>query len=114
MTSAHQTRKARVAAEQRLKAVERELHNPAPPVERHTYPAPATRTYGDGLTRMGRVGQCQTCGAFRTDGRPPTVHRTDCVMGPDGSRLPPLNAIRRPSRSPGRVPPPQRSTATRR
>jgi len=33
-------------------------------------------------------GQCQMCGAFRLDGRPPTVHRYRCRSGgPDGETV---------------------------
>lgn len=31
--------------------------------------------------------QCEQCGAFRTDGYPPTVHFTRCLNGPDGMRV---------------------------
>lgn len=111
MTTAHQTRKARVEAERVFKAEEREA---ARPERSHVYPvASHTKTLGDGLTRFGRPGQCPACGSFRADGKPPTIHRTDCTMGPDGSALPALNSV--PDRKiPGRVPPAQRSRTVRR
>jgi len=32
------------------------------------------------LAPRGRaVGQCPDCGAFRTDGKPPTMHRRHCL-----------------------------------
>jgi hypothetical protein len=40
------------------------------------------------------VGQCPRCGTFRSDGRPPTVHRHGCTEGPDGSQLGPLLPLR--------------------
>lgn len=36
--------------------------------------------------RRGRPGQCEACGAFRTDGRPVTAHFTGCEEGPDASQ----------------------------
>lgn len=86
MSTAHQTRKARLAVEREFKAQE------AAPVDTRPADAPTTtgvrRSYADGFTRYNRAGQCQTCGAYRLDGQPPTVHRTDCLDGPDGSQLP--------------------------
>lgn len=86
MTSNHTVRKARVAAEQELKTAEAGDR----PDERATGDR---REYADGYTRFGKTGQCRTCGTFRTDGKPPTVHRTDCVDGPDGSGLPAVNDV---------------------
>lgn len=42
----------------------------------------------DASTTWGRRGQCRNCGAWRADGTPPTVHRTNCGLGPAGSELP--------------------------
>ncbi len=43
------------------------------------------------LSRTGEAAnQCPACGVFRIDGHPPTVHRTDCGLGPDGSQIGPL------------------------
>lgn len=37
-----------------------------------------------------RPGQCGSCGAWRTDGKPPTVHFTRCSAGPDGFQIGPI------------------------
>lgn len=43
------------------------------------------------LSRTGEaINQCPSCGVFRLDGAPPTVHKHKCVMGPDGSQIPAL------------------------
>jgi hypothetical protein len=47
------------------------------------------RFFADGLTEYGREGQCASCGAWRPDGQPPTVHRYQCAFGPDGMQLGP-------------------------
>ena len=75
MSTAHQTRKARLAMEKDLKASEAPTRW-VPPGEPRLFP--------DGLTQHGHPGQCKTCGAFRIDCDPPTVHRTGCPVGPDG------------------------------
>lgn len=39
-------------------------------------------------------GECRHCGAWRVDGRPPTVHRHKCASGgPDGSQLGPTAVL---------------------
>lgn len=87
MTSNHTVRKARIAAERLFKESEQQPDD-APMVSWLDEAAPAPRRYfADGITTHGRPGQCAGCGAWRTDGKPPTVHRTDCVYGPDGSRI---------------------------
>lgn len=68
----HQIRKARLSAQRDLKAVEGVGRWPA----------------AEAATKFGRPGQCQSCGAWRADGQPPTVHRTDCREGPAGWDLP--------------------------
>lgn len=116
MTSNASVRKARLAAEREFRLSEAPQPveaDEAPPVRRGGFVA-------DAYTRMGRPGQCGGCGAFRLDGNPPTVHRTDCVYGPDGSQLSPLydpaavaairaNAVKRPL-----TPPPAQPGARRR
>jgi len=86
MTSNNTVRKARNFAAQELKAAERDQGAANAWAERDR-PTAARRYFADGLTEFGRQGQCRGCGAWRTDGQPPTVHRTDCVYGPDGSQL---------------------------
>jgi hypothetical protein len=84
VTSNHTVRKARIAAERLFK----ESEQPGDAVAAAWAGDAAPRRYvADGLTVHGRPGQCAGCGAWRTDGKPPTVHRTDCVYGPDGSRI---------------------------
>lgn len=112
MSTAHQTRKARLAIEQQFKR--QELDAERQYVER-LVPAPSPRrALSAGQTRFGKPGQCAYCGVFRADGQPPTVHRTDCGAGPDGSALPALNADRVPDKVPTKIPAPQRSRHPRR
>jgi hypothetical protein len=87
VTSNHTVRKARIAAERLFKESEQSdddasVADPVGPSER--------RYFADGLTRHGRPGQCAGCGVWRPDGKPATVHRTDCVYGPDGSAIAPV------------------------
>jgi hypothetical protein len=114
MPTAHQTRKARLSAETEFKRTEAatvEQH----PARAYAQPSYVTgRTLSDGVTRFGKPGQCQACGAFRLDGNPPTVHRTDCVAGPDGSQLHALNAAKVPDRIPTKIPRGQRPVHLRR
>jgi hypothetical protein len=56
-------------------------------------------------------GQCGYCGAFRTDGRPVTVHFHRCQEGPDGEQVGTLRvsryhlgASRAPSRAASDIP----------
>lgn len=79
MSTAQQIRKARLAMEREFKAGE---------VPARWAPTASQPDTIDGQTRYGRPGQCRDCGAFRTDGQPPTVHRTDCRRGPNGMELP--------------------------
>lgn len=88
MTSNASVRKARVAAEKAFKRSEAEADQVAQYRPAVIIPAGTRRGYEDGFTRYGRPGQCQACGAWRADGQAPSVHRTDCVEGPDGSRMP--------------------------
>lgn len=46
----------------------------------------------------GKPNQCPECGAFRVDGRAPTVHFGRCGRGPSGIQLPPLRDAARPVR----------------
>jgi hypothetical protein len=43
--------------------------------------------YVDWTETPRKPNQCNECGAFREDGYPPTVHRTGCRCGPDGSQV---------------------------
>lgn len=93
MTSNHTVRKARLAAEQEFRRTEQAMVEQAEDYRPAAQPTSERRAYADGYTRYNRPGQCTACGAWRVDGQPPTVHRTDCVEGPDGSALPALNTV---------------------
>jgi hypothetical protein len=87
VTSNHTVRKARIAAERLFKESEQEPNAPLAAWTGDDNEPVSRKYFADGLTVHGRPGQCAGCGAWRTDGKPPTVHRTDCVYGPDGSRI---------------------------
>lgn len=88
MTSNQTVRRARLAAEQEFRRTEQAVVEQAEDYRPAAQPTSERRAYADGYTRYNRPGQCTACGAWRVDGQPPTVHRTDCVEGPDGSQLP--------------------------
>lgn len=48
----------------------------------------AVRVATQSAAYANRPNACTICGAFRSDGQPPTVHFTGCHGGPDGLHQP--------------------------
>lgn len=66
------------------------------------------------VVTVNRPGQCTNCGAFRLDGKQPTVHFTRCGAGPDGSHIGALRADGRRWREWREAAPPELTESRRR